>query len=167
MDTQAPLDKWKTSPNVDEIMAFIQRKIDERRRGGVLYDDEIRAETAIWLSELLVDQAHGESSIQHYLDTVGDWRLLLHPNFSTHRGRIGRLALWFKKRILYPPLRWIVEHGEANAWRQDRLNLMLLNLIEEMALETGRLKARLARLEKERAPSETPPPPPDQKGKPA
>jgi hypothetical protein len=61
------------------------QRVNDRRRGGVLYEDEIRSETAIWLSEVMVDKSHDDSTIQHYLDTVGDWRLQLHPNFTTHR----------------------------------------------------------------------------------
>jgi len=73
---------------------------------------------------------------------------MLHPNFTTHRGFVGRLGLWVKKRLLLPPLRWLVEPVEANAWRQDRLNVRLLRRVEEMAAEIGRLKSRLAKLEK-------------------
>ena len=152
MEASALLEKWKTSPHVDDIMAFVQKRIEERRKGGVLYDDEIRSETGLWLSEVLVDRAREDSALRHYLDTIGDWRQQLHPNFSTHRGFFGRIFLWIKRKILYPPFRWIVEQNEVNAWRQDRLNLSVLDLIEELAMENGRLKARIAKLEKEKEP---------------
>lgn len=150
MDEKERLDLWTASPDVDEIMAFLRDKIESRRRGGVLYEDEIRSEASLWLSEVLIERAAGESSLHQQLDSLDDWRLQLHPNFSTHRGRIGRLAIWFKKHILLPPMRWLVEPVESNAWRQDRLNIKLLHLLEEMAWEIGRLKSRLARLEKGR-----------------
>jgi hypothetical protein len=150
MKNDPVLEKWKSSPNVDDIMACVQKRIEERRKGGILYDDEIRAETGMWLTEVLIDRTHEDSALRHYLDTIGEWRQQLHPNFSTHRGFFGRIFLWIKKKILYPPFRWIVEQGEVNAWRQDRLNLSLLDLIEELALENGRLKARLAKLEKDK-----------------
>jgi hypothetical protein len=151
MESVSPLlEKWKSSPHVDDIMAYVQKRIEERRKGGVLYDDEIRAETGMWLSEVLVDRAHEDSALRHYLDTIGEWRQQLHPNLSTHRGFFGRVFLWIKKKILSPPFRWIIEQVEVNAWRQDRLNLSLLDLIEELAMENGRLKARLAKLEKDK-----------------
>ena len=148
METSVLLDKWKTSPEVDEIMAHLRKQIEERHAGGRYGRDELRRETALWLSEVMSGPASGESALHHYLDTIGEWRMQLHPNFSTHRGRIGRVFVWLKKRVLYPPLRWIVEVVEVNAWRQDRLNISLLNLLEEMALEIGRLRARLDRLER-------------------
>lgn len=142
------LERWASAPDVDEIMAFIRDRIEARRRGGVFYEDEVRSEASLWLSEILIERAAGESSLHQQLDSLGDWRLQLHPNFTTHRGRVGRLGVWVKRRILLPPLRWLLEPVESNAWRQDRLNVKLLHLIEEMAWEIGRLKSRLARLEK-------------------
>lgn len=149
MNETGLFEKWKTTPDVDEIMSYIRKRIDDRRRGGVLYEDEVRSEASLWLTEVLIERSYGESSLQHYLDTLGDWRMQLHPNFSTHRGPVGRLFVWVKKRLLHPPLRWIVEQVEVNAWRQDRLNIQLLNLLEETAWEIGRLKSRLSRLERE------------------
>ncbi len=165
MDAAALFAKWKTSPDVDEIMAYIQNRIEERRRGGVLFEDEVRAEAGLWLSEVLIERAQTDSTLQHYLDTIGEWLMQLHPNFSTHRGGFGRILVWIKKRILRPPMRWLVEQVESNAWRQDRLNLQLLSLLEEMAWEIGRLKSRLARLEKGAAetPPEGPAPPGDKR----
>jgi len=158
MDETALLDQWKTNPRVDDIMGYLQKRIDDRRRSGILYDDEIRTELGFWLTEVLAGRPSGESTLQHYLSMTGEWRLQLHPSLSTHRGLIGRIFLWIKKRILYPPLRWIIEQNEMNAARQDHLNLSLLNILEETILENGRLKARVARLEKASA-ERTPPGP--------
>jgi hypothetical protein len=153
MDEGDLLEKWKTSPDVEEIMLQIRRGIEERRAGGSYSRNELRSETAIWLSEVMSSRASGESILHHHLDTVGQWRMQLHPNFSSHRGWIGRVLVSIKKHILYPPLRWVVEFIEVNAWRQDRLNVSLLNLLEEMALEIGLLRARLDRLEQAKAES--------------
>jgi hypothetical protein len=151
MNETALLLQWKTAPRVDDIMRYIQKRIDDRRRTGILFDDEIRTELGIWLTEVLADRPAYESTLQHYLDTLGEWRLQLHPHLGTHRGRIGNLFVWIKKRILAPPLRWIVEQVEVNAWRQDRLNQSLMRILEETVVENGRLKARVARLEKAEA----------------
>lgn len=158
MATDGPLDKWKISPKVEEIMAHLRKRIEERHAGGACSRDEIRGETAIWLADVMSNRLSDDSVLQNYLDTLGLWRLQLHPNFSSHRGGIGRVLVWLKKRVLYPPLRWIVEVVEVNAWRQDRLNLSLLNLLEEMALEIGRLRARLDSLERTGVRSEPPSP---------
>lgn|GEM_PF-4927436 len=148
MDEKESLARWADAPDVDEIMARLRGRIEARRRGGALYEDEIRSEASLWLSEILVERDEDSTALHQQLDALGDWRPMLHPNFTTHRGLIGRLGLWIKQRILLPPLRWLVEPVEANAWRQDRLNVRLLRLVEEMAAEIGRLKSRLAGLEK-------------------
>jgi hypothetical protein len=161
MKDAALLEQWKTAPRVDDIMRYIQKRIDDRRRTGILYDDEIRTELGIWLTEVLADRPAYDSTLQHYMDTLGDWRLQLHPHLGTHRGRIGRIFVWIKHRLIYPPLRWIVEQVEVNAWRQDRLNLNLMRILEETVVENGRLKARVARLEQ--AEAERSPAPPEEK----
>jgi hypothetical protein len=150
MDEKALFARWTSSPDVDEIMAHLRGRIEARRRGGALYEDEIRSEASLWLSEILVERDEDATALHQQLDALGEWRPMLHPNFTTHRGLAGRIGLWVKRRILRPPLRWLVEPVEANAWRQDRLNVRLLRLVEEMAAEIGRLKSRLARLEKDR-----------------
>ncbi len=158
MNESALLEKWKMAPRVDDIMRYLQKRIDERRRTGILFDDEIRTELGIWLIEVLADRPADESTLQHYLDTLGEWRLQLHPRLATHRGLPGKVFVWIKKRILYPPLRWIVEQVEVNAWRQDRLNLTLLRVLEETVVENGRLKARVAVLERIEAERSAPKP---------
>jgi len=163
MDKDALPDKWKNSPDVREIMTYLRGRIAERHASGSLEPDEIRSETAVWLAEVMSERPAGESVLRHYLDTIGSWRLQLHPNFSSHRGWIGRVLVWIKRRVLYPPLRWVVEVVEVNAWRQDRLNEAYLNLLEEMALEIGRLRARLDRLAGDRDAS--PPSPPGGSGR--
>jgi hypothetical protein len=112
----------------------------------------------MWLADVMNNNRTDDSVLQDYLDTLGQWRLQLHPNFSSHRGRFGRMLVWLKKYVLYPPLRWVVEIIEVNAWRQDRLNASLLNLVEEMALEIGRLRARLDSLERADRRSDEPSP---------
>ena len=70
MDEPALLDKWKTAPRVDDIMRYLQKRIDARRRTGILFDDEIRTELGVWLTEVLADRPADESTLQHYLDTL-------------------------------------------------------------------------------------------------
>lgn len=146
MNKDALLEKWAAAPDVPEIMSYLRERIARRQASGRDDRDEIRSETAVWLAEVMSRDRSAESVLRHQLDTAGEWRLQLHPNFTTHRGRLGRILVWVKRRLLYPPLRWIVEVVEVNAWRQDRMNASTLNLLEEMALEIGRLRAKVDRL---------------------
>ena len=57
---------------------------------------------------------HGESALHQQLDSLGEWRPAAPPELL-HPPRPDRpaLAVWIKKQILLPPLRWLVEPVEV------------------------------------------------------
>ena len=57
-----------------------------------------------------------------------DWRLQTHLTFSSHRGALGGLIVWTKRRILLPLTRWLYEYSLENFKRQERVNRDALRL---------------------------------------
>ena len=72
-----------------------------------------------------------------------DWRLETHLNFSSHRGALGGLIVWTKRRILLPLTRWLYEYSLENFKRQERVNRMLFASSEELAIENAKLTRQL------------------------
>jgi hypothetical protein len=72
-----------------------------------------------------------------------DWRLQTHLDFSSHRGAVGGLIVWTKRRILLPLTRWLYEYSLENFKRQERVNRMLVACIEELAIENATLARQL------------------------
>ena len=72
-----------------------------------------------------------------------EWRLQTHLTFSSHRGALGGVIVWAKRRILLPLTRWLYEYSLENFKRQDRVNRMLFACIEELAIENANLARQL------------------------
>jgi len=85
-------------------------------------------------------------------ELLGDtppWHLQTHLRFSSHRPVWGPVLIFLKRRILLPLNRWLYEFVLGNFHRQQRLNLVLISCVEELAIENARLRRDLQRLKEE------------------
>ena len=76
-----------------------------------------------------------------------DWRLQTHLTFSSHRGAIGGVIVWAKRRILLPLTRWLYEYSLENFKRQERVNRALFACVEELAIENATLRREVQQLQ--------------------
>ena len=82
-------------------------------------------------------------------ELLGDpetWRLDSAIRYQSHRGRAGTLIVAVKRRLLMPVLRWLFEYSRDNFERQRRMNEVLCACVQELALETARLRREIDRL---------------------
>jgi len=83
-------------------------------------------------------------------ELLGDpdtWRLNTALRYQSHRAKGPASALIFvKRRVLMPLLRWLYEYSRDNFERQRRTNLVLFACVQELAVETARLRRELRRL---------------------
>ena len=85
-------------------------------------------------------------------ELLGDtppWQLQTHLRFSSHRPGWGPVLIFLKQRILLPLNRWLYEFVLGNFHRQQRVNLVLISCVEELAIENARLRRDLQRLKGE------------------
>ena len=75
-----------------------------------------------------------------------EWRLQTHLRFTSHRPVAGSVIKFVKRRIMLPITRWLYEYTLHNFERQQRLNLILISCVEELAIENARLRRDLVRL---------------------
>jgi hypothetical protein len=97
---------------------------------------------------LRVASERGEHEVRLLPEVLSDdpeWRLDLHLRFSSHRPLIGPVIVFLKRRILLPLMRWLYEYSAHNFQRQQRLNVVLISCIEELAIENARLRHDLVR----------------------
>jgi hypothetical protein len=74
------------------------------------------------------------------------WRLETALQYQSHRGSAAASAiLFFKRRVIMPVMRWLFEYSRDNFERQRRVNQVLFACVQELAVETARLRAELAR----------------------
>ena len=87
----------------------------------------------------------GALLLPELLGDVPPWQLQTHLRFSSHRPVFGGVLIFVKRRILMPLNRWLYEFVLGNLHRQQRLNLVLISCVEELAIENARLRRDLER----------------------
>ena len=66
--------------------------------------------------------------------------------YDSHRGSAAAGAIIFvKRRLVMPVFRWLFEYSRDNFERQRRVNEVLFACVQELAIETARLRQDLAR----------------------
>ncbi len=94
----------------------------------VLHDGvDLSTSSALLLPELLGDPQ--------------SWRLDTAMRYQSHRGGAAAATIvWIKQRLLMPLFRWLFEYSRDNFERQRRVNAVLFACVQELALETARLR---------------------------
>ena len=83
-------------------------------------------------------------------ELLGDpdvWRLNTAIRYQSHRTKgPASILIFVKRRVLMPLLRWLYEYSRDNFERQRRTNLVLFACVQELAIETARLRRELRAL---------------------
>jgi hypothetical protein len=98
---------------------------------------------------LLVAMQTGDSGVLILPELLGDpdtWRLRTAARVESHRGgAAGGAVVFLKRRLLMPLVRWLFEYSRDNFERQRRVNQVLFACVQELAVETARLRQELQR----------------------
>jgi hypothetical protein len=73
-----------------------------------------------------------------------EWQPELSLRLTSHRGGLGAVLVFIKRRILLPINRWLFEYTLDNFRRQQRINLTLMACLQTLAVEHVRLRRELA-----------------------
>jgi hypothetical protein len=137
-------------------MAELQGRVRERLRQQLLergasrtFDDPMLFAEVEALLRRAADTGDAASLIlPELLGDPATWRLETKMRYQSHRGTAAASMLIFlKRRVLMPILRWLFEYSQDNFTRQRRVNLVLFACMQELAVETARLRAEVRRLE--------------------
>ena len=144
------------------MTAEIQSRVRERLRLHLLDHGASRAfeDPALFAEVDRILQSATQSGIANALilpELLGDpetWRIRTAMRYESHRGNAAGAALVFvKRRLLMPVLRWLFEYSRDNFERQRHVNQVLFACVQELAIETARLRQELER----RTPPSRPP----------
>jgi hypothetical protein len=141
---------------VDPVMAEVQGRVRERLRAQLLSHGGSPAfqDPTLFADVERLLQAAAATGEAHALilpELLGDpesWRLSTAMHYRTHRGRAGSLIVGLKRRVMMPVLRWLFEYSRDNFERQRRVNHVLFACVQELAVETARLRQEVSRLSK-------------------
>ena len=130
-------------------MSELRARVRDRLRQHLLDHGASRAfeDPAIFAEvERLLQTATqtGDASALVLPELLGDpdtWRVQTAMRYESHRGAAAGGAMMFiKRRLLMPVMRWLFEYSRDNFERQRRVNQVLFACVQELAIETARLR---------------------------
>lgn len=143
-----------TDVAVDELMADLRARVRERIREDLLrhgastaFDDgQLFAEVEAMLRAAVDGASPRALILPELLGDPDTWRLETAMRYRSHRGRVGSAIIFVKRRLMMPLVRWLFEYSRDNFERQRRMNDVLSACVQELAIETARLRQDLRRL---------------------
>ena len=105
-------------------------------------DDELFREVDAVFRQALANDDRGALLLPSLLPD--DWQPELSLRLTSHRGGLGSVIVFIKRRILLPLNRWLFEYTLENFRRQQRINLTLMACLQTLAVEHVRLRRELA-----------------------
>lgn len=145
-------------PATDQVMSELQGRVRERVRAELvrhgaspaLEDPALFAEIDALLRAAIERSQPSALLLPELLGDPATWRLETAIRYQTHRGTAGAPIVFVKQRVLMPILRWFYEFNRDNFERQRRINQVLFACVQELAIETTRLRGELRALVGER-----------------
>lgn len=145
-------------PATDQVMSELQGRVRERVRAELvrhgaspaLEDPALFAEIDALLRAAIERSQPSALLLPELLGDPATWRLETAIRYQTHRGTSGAPIVFVKQRVLMPILRWFYEFNRDNFERQRRINQVLFACVQELAIETTRLRGELRALAGER-----------------
>ena len=138
-------------------MTELQGRVRERLRQQLLRHGASRAfdDPAVFDAVDTMLRAAANASAPSALllpELLGDpetWRLDTAVRYQSHRAAAGPILIFIKRRLLMPVLRWLFEYSRDNFERQTRMNHVLAACVQELAIETARLRQDVRRLSRQ------------------
>jgi hypothetical protein len=134
---------------VEPVMAELHARVRARLRDDLLRSGASPAfeDPALFADVERVLQSAistGNASALLLPQLLGDpetWRLQTAMRYESHRsGGAASAILFVKRRVLMPVFRWLFEYSRDNFERQRRVNQVLFACVQELAIETARLR---------------------------
>jgi len=137
---------------VDAVMTELHGRVRERLRAQILAsggspdfeDPALFADVEALLHSAASTFDSTKLILPEILGDPDTWRLNTAMRYQSHRAKgPASVLLFVKRRVLMPVLRWLYEYSRDNFERQRRTNLVLFACVQELAVETARLRRDL------------------------
>jgi len=135
-------------------MTELQGRVRERVRAELLRHGASRAlEDPAFFAEIdamlraAIDRSQPAALLlPELLGDPSTWRLETAIRYQSHRGAAAGPILFAKQRLIMPVLRFFYEFSRDNFERQRRVNQALFACVQELAIETIRLRQEVREL---------------------
>ena len=130
----------------DRVRDRVRRDLLEHGASPALEDQAVFAEVDRLLRAAM-DRTHPAALLLP--EIMGDpegWRLETAARYQSHRSPVtAAIVVFVKRRVLMPLQRWLFEYSRDNFARQRRVNQVLFACVQELAIESARLRQELLR----------------------
>ena len=139
--------------SVDTVMTDLQGRVRERLRADLLRhgaspafaDPQLFADVERVLHAGVDCAASNALLLPELLGDTGTWRLETALRLDSHRASGAATVVTFvKRRLVLPLVRWLFEYNRDNFERQRRVNAVLFACVQELAIETAKLRREVA-----------------------
>jgi hypothetical protein len=139
--------------STEQVMSELQGRVRERVRAelvrhgasSALEDPALFADIDALLRSAIERSQPSALLLPELLGDPSSWRLETAITYRSHRGAAAAPIVFVKQRVLMPLLRWLYEFNRDNFERQRRINQVLFACVQELAIETARLRRELQR----------------------
>jgi len=144
----------ETAVSVETVMSELQGRVRERLRTELLRngaspafeDPRLFADVEAMLHTATDVRDTDALLLPELLGEPDRWRLETAMRYQSHRtSGPASIIIFFKRRVLMPAFRWMFEYSRDNFERQRRVNRVLFACVQELAVETARLRQELDR----------------------
>jgi hypothetical protein len=132
----------------DDVMTDIQARVRAQLRARLkasgateFTDDQLFTDVDAIFRHALANDDQGALILPALLPE--DWHPELSLRLASHRGGLGAVIVFIKRRLLLPITRWLFEYTLENFRRQHRTNLALMACLQTLAVENVRLRHEL------------------------
>lgn len=140
--------------SVDDVITDLQARVRERVRAslvrhgasGALEDPAVFAEVDAMLRAAVDRSQPPALLLPELLGDAAQWRLAPVIKYESHRGSAAGPILFVKRRLIMPVLRFFYDYSRDNFERQRRVNDVLFACVQELAIETARLRQEVREL---------------------
>lgn len=125
----------------DRVKARLQADLQRHGASPALSDPAIFADVDALFRQAIDRSQPAALLLPELLGEPDTWRLDTAMRYQSHRGGAAASAIVFiKQRLLMPIHRWLFEYSRDNFERQRRVNQVLFACVQELAIETARLR---------------------------
>jgi len=139
----------RAAVSVDAVMAELQGRVRERLRADLLRhgaspsfaDPQLFADVERVLHAGVDSGTSNALLLPELLGDPATWRLETALRLDSHRASAAAAVVTFvKRRLVLPAVRWLFEYNRDNFERQRRVNAVLFACVQELAIETAKLR---------------------------
>ena len=130
----------------ERVRERVRAELVRHGASGAFEDRALFAEVDALLRSAIDRSQPAALLLPELLGDPSAWRVETAIKYQSHRGAAAGPIVFVKRRLIMPVLRFFYEFSRDNFERQRRVNQVLFACVQELAIETARLRRQVRQL---------------------